>query len=183
MTDPKTWSDSVPERFCAGIKIDKDTGCWEWAKAINTNGYGVMGVNGHDVESCHRVSWTLLNGPIPNNKMVLHKCDNKKCVNPDHLYIGDVKDNARDLWERGNPFAKIDYYRKTITGFEEKRVAHLPRGKDHSRPIAKLTPSQVMEIFNSSGSQRAIAKRYGLCQQTVSVIKNKKRWSYLHATS
>lgn len=70
------------------------SGCNEWLGAMR-NGYGCMKINGKVVDA-HRVSYQLYKGEIPEGKCVLHKCDNPKCVNPDHLFLGTKKDNYDD---------------------------------------------------------------------------------------
>jgi hypothetical protein len=64
---------------------------------------------------------------------------------------------------------------------ESKRIAALPRGSKHHRSTAKLTEQQAAQIYRMSGSQRAIAKRFGVCQQLVSRIKRGEYWKHIHA--
>ncbi len=73
---------------------EKKASCWEWTSAI-TRGYGRY--KGYPA---HRISWMIHNGKDPHGMYVLHTCDNKKCVNPDHLYLGTQSDNMRDMWGR-----------------------------------------------------------------------------------
>ena len=81
--------------------ISKVCGRRLWEKAINgTSGYGTITVNNRTVYA-HRVSWELHNGSIPEGMLVLHRCDIKSCVNPDHLFLGSYKDNTRDAIEKG----------------------------------------------------------------------------------
>jgi hypothetical protein len=171
----------VRKRFNRAVE-PQPNGCWHWTRAIATNGYGVIGVSGYAINTTHRVSWILNIGPIPEDMWVLHKCDNRICVNPGHLYLGTVIDNARDLMQRGNPYCRN--LRKHITSeVEKKRIAALPRGAKHHRSAAALSPETVMKIYNATGSQREIAKRFCICQQNVSKIKMKKTWRHLHADS
>src|SRR2546427_4409486 len=125
------WSDSVSKRLFRRLKIS-DNGCWEWTGAIGTHGYGMIGVSSYVIDTVPRVAWRLLKGPIENNLWVLHKCDNKKCFNPEHLYLGTVIDNARDAIERGLMVCRIQDYK--TPEMEAKRVAHLKRGSEHPRP-------------------------------------------------
>jgi len=86
------------KRFWA--KVEKTDRCWNWTGAIFAKGYGLLGYNGHNF-TVHRFSWVIHNGPIPDNKWVLHHCDNPKCVKPEHLYLGTAQDNADDMVARG----------------------------------------------------------------------------------
>ena len=72
-----------------------DGGCWEWQAATFQKGYGRFSYNGKTL-GAHRVSWELHHGPVPDDLWVLHECDNPPCVNPAHLFLGDVRDNNAD---------------------------------------------------------------------------------------
>lgn len=87
------------------------------------NGYGRLNMN-HDYRLAHRLSWEIHYGPIPPGSNVLHRCDVKHCVNPQHLYLGTHTDNARDVLARGS--------------FNHRR------GETHHR--AKLSDAEVAEI-------------------------------------
>ena len=76
------------------------SGCWLWDGGVNPSGYGVLGIIGRN-QRAHRVSFEEFNGPIPEGMHVLHRCDVKSCVNPNHLYAGTVQDNANDRVKRG----------------------------------------------------------------------------------
>lgn len=82
------------ERFNESYIILKNS-CWEWTKRLNICGYGILVINDKNYPS-HRVSYMLYNGEV-NNLLVLHKCDNRKCVNPEHLFLGNQKDNMNDM--------------------------------------------------------------------------------------
>lgn len=84
-------------------KVEKTPTCWLWTASITGAGYGQIGLGrkGDGRGDSHRISWMLHNGSIPNGQQVLHQCDNKRCVNPAHLYLGTRFDNIRDALERG----------------------------------------------------------------------------------
>lgn len=89
------------KRFWGKVNILEPDKCWEWAGLLKPKGYGDFWVD-HKMRLAHRVVWELTYGDIPVNIMVLHKCNNKKCVNPNHLYLGTAGNNIRDSLEE-NP--------------------------------------------------------------------------------
>jgi hypothetical protein len=91
----------MEQRFWA--KVNKtDGGCWEWTAVTNQHGYGHLHPPGSRTPIyAHRYSAMLHFGMFDRRLFVLHHCDNPPCVNPDHLYLGDHKDNARDMVQRG----------------------------------------------------------------------------------
>lgn len=86
-------------RFYSRV-ADAPSGCLEWHGPINNKGYGVLSVAGRMILA-HRVSWAVHHGVDPGRRLVLHKCDNPRCVREEHLYLGNFLDNARDCSARG----------------------------------------------------------------------------------
>lgn len=143
---------SLQERFEA--KVNRAGDCHEWTGCLMPSGYGQIHVSGKTAYA-HRVSWELKNGLIKNGEYVLHKCDNRKCVNINHLFLGTFDENMADM-------------------VSKRRQAHGRRN-----PHAKLTEQQVTAIKSATGTQLQIAKQYGVAQGLVSMIKSGRIWKYV----
>ncbi len=90
----------LTERFEQKYIPVTETGCWLWIASYSTKGYGRIGFLGRS-EKAHRISWMIAYGPVPEDKHVLHKCDTRCCVNPDHLFLGTNLDNIKDRDSKG----------------------------------------------------------------------------------
>ena len=95
------FSEADKKRFWSKVDSKDSVLCHEWKAGKFESGYGQIKINGKGLKS-HRVAWMLVNGPIPEGKLVLHKCDNRPCCNVEHLYIGDMSNNNCDRHTR-NP--------------------------------------------------------------------------------
>jgi hypothetical protein len=93
--------ESMEQRFNKKYIINEHTDCWEWTAAKNNIGYGMFRFSKELMRTAHRVSYEINKGPIPHGMVVCHTCDNPKCVNPDHLWVGTHKDNSRDMTSKG----------------------------------------------------------------------------------
>ena len=138
--------------FFSHVSIDRITHCWNWIGARDETGYGF--VRG---ERAHRHMWRNGVGDIPDGMWVLHRCDNRSCVNPAHLFLGTRQDNIDDMWMKGraNP-----------------RLGELGCN-------AKLTEAEALAIRDDPRLQEDIAREYGIAQTTVSSIKLKKSWKHV----
>lgn len=153
----------IQDRFWQRVDKNGPNGCWLWTGMLNiaNGGYGVIGgkLFGKRIVPAgtgllvHRVSWIMHNGPIPESSeyhgnVVMHKCDNPRCVNPDHLELGTQKANVHDMIGK-----KRDVRVPGIVGAKHKR--------------AKLTDAQVAEIRVSAIGTVDLAAQYGVARCTV----------------
>jgi hypothetical protein len=153
------------ERFWA--KVDKSGECWEWSGYFNRGGYGRFWLNRKNV-SPHRYSY-ILHHPLTIDLLehreicVCHRCDNPKCVNPAHLFLGSQGDNMRDRETKGRANRTIE------------------KGEKH--PASKLTETQVREIrgryANGGITQQTLGIEYGVSKATIGYIINRKSWSHI----
>lgn len=139
------------------MRVEKTDSCWNWVGPTR-KGYGSIWVDGKNVR-VHRASWVLKFGEIPSGLLVLHKCDNPSCVNPDHLYIGTQKDNMKD---------KVD----------RNRCAHRDNKGEHSGR-AVLTNEMILAIRSDTRMNKDIADSYSVDKSTISDIKRRKSWKHI----
>ena len=137
------------ERFMA--KVQKTDNCWLWTASGNR--YGAIGIATGKATAAHRVSYELFNGNIPTGMCVCHKCDNPKCVNPEHLFLGTQAENIADMVAKN----------RNKAGFNIKT------GISHHR--AKITDDEILAIRADVRSSRVIGEIYGLHHTYVSRIK------------
>jgi len=145
-------------RFWDKVDQRRPNDCWEWkASVTKSNGYGQFGIDRRTV-GAHRVAYFLGTGEQPTGLHVLHQCDNKRCCNPAHLFLGTQQDNSDDYAAKG--FGP--------------NLGHDQVGQRNGN--ARLTENEVRAIRASDDIQRIIAARYGITQVMVSRIKLRKAW-------
>lgn len=157
-------------RFWSKVDVKGPDECWRWLASYASTGYGQIqmssyGINiseGKDTlskrsvtERCHRVSWFLIKGTIPMGMCVCHRCDNKWCVNPNHLFLATQQENLIDKFKKG----------RTTLG---------------RQPNAKLTKEIVVEIKRmvreNLSTKAALARKYGVSRSAIKLAVQGKNW-------
>lgn len=146
----------VAERFWS--KVQKSDGCWQWL-ACHSGDYGQFSFNGGRIKA-HRMAWMLSYGQIPEGYRVCHHCDNKLCVNPEHLYCGTQKDNIRDMMAKGR-----------------SQTVGAPQQGELNRN-ARLTKKEALVIRNSSLTPKVLTNLYPISLSQIYNIRNGYRWSF-----
>lgn len=148
---PYKYRNNDSERILRKIEINPDTSCWEWNGCIQANGYGRVRIYNRSM-GAHRASYLVFKGEIPEKVDVCHKCDNRKCVNPENLFLGTRKDNMQDAVSKGR------------------------QAKGFSLPHTKLTDEDRINIARqrSNGVSRLeLSKKYDICINYVGYIAKK----------
>lgn len=126
-------------------KVRKTDGCWEFAGAVSSAGYGTFWHSGK-CYTAHRFAWLDTFGSLPpQDTFLCHSCDNKRCVRPSHIFLGSRADNARDMWSKGR---------------QGPRFRKIP-AKEHPDIVRRVASGEL---------QRDVAKSYGVTQACISQI-------------
>jgi len=134
----------IPEPF---------SGCWLWCGGFHSNGYGAFSFHGTTL--AHRASWMIHNGLIPSGMSVLHRCDTRPCVNPNHLFLGTQSDNVQDACLKW----RMHY--------------------GESNGMAKLTSDSVQQIRSSPLSHKEAASEFGVNRGHICAIRLRRRWRHI----
>ena len=139
--------ESPEDRFFAKVDINIDSPCWTWTANTAQKGCGSIKIKGKQVRA-HRFSYEIHVGPIPEGGIICHTCDNRRCVNPDHLFIGDNRENQYDAIRKG---------RHTSAKLTEQQKEHIK-----------------MEYIPKKITQRELGAKYGVDPSVISDIVNNK---------
>lgn len=153
------------------VKVNEETGCWEWTRYRDKDGYARVTVREKTSRrgyAAHRVMWTLWYGDIPDGLCVCHHCDNPPCVNPEHLFLGTCADNAHDRDAKG-------------------RQSHGPRNRGQDHPMTTLTDSDVKDIrdafhnrtYNTRQFFAMTGPKYEIKPRTIKAIVYRTNWNHL----
>lgn len=151
--------DTMEERFWNQVVRRGDDECWEWISSHRKNGYAIISAktSSGNYLFAHRYSYLLAHGEIPDEMWVLHRCDNRLCVNPAHLFLGTSADNVAD------------------------KVAKGRQAKGEDSPLAILTEGKVREIRSlyPEVSSSKLSAMYGVSHTTICRILNGKLWKHV----
>lgn len=141
------------ERFNQKYIIDEETGCWNWIGYIEPNGYGHSYYKRKTIRA-HKLSYILFKNDVNPDLVICHSCNNRKCVNPDHLREDTRSSNSIDMVNSGNQMQQ------------------------------KLSFDEVIEIKKAlkhyyKGQVNDLAHFYKVNHRTISGIKTGKRWSHV----
>lgn len=136
--------------------VEKKESCWVWKGNIAKSGYG-RAIKNYKPILAHRLSWILHYGEIKEGLFVCHKCDNRACVNPDHLFLGTALDNSRDMVNKNRS------------------------RRDEKHPTTRLTKENVLNIRKDflTMKPKEVSLKYNIAIRTVYSIANKERRSHI----
>lgn len=180
-------SEKDVQRFWLKVDKKEPNECWNWISGLYPSGYGSFFAC-KKKHGAHRISFLIHNGQFPQGKtFALHKCDNRRCVNPDHLFAGNQADNIRDMHSK-NRQAKGDRHGSVA------KPGRLPCGDAHylrmhperrkfgcANPASRLRMDQVEYIRNqyaAGRSQQSLAEEFGYTQSGIGKIVRRKSYSY-----
>ena len=170
-------------RFWSRVQKQAGDGCWLWS-ACRVGGYGGVTVAERMLRA-HRVAWEICNGPIPDDMLVLHNCDDRyapgdttsrRCVRPEHLWLGTQEQNFLDM------LAKRRHATGDRTGFRVHPSSR-PVGERHG--MHRLSEDQVLEIraryrrYARNPSIASLAEEYGVSTTAIRSAARGKTWGYL----
>lgn len=153
----KTYSLSeVKDRFLSKVEIDESSGCWNWIGSIHGNGYGRFNPFRKTMYA-HRFSALLKYGIVRSDLDVCHSCDNRRCVNPNHLFIGTRKENMQDAARKGRT----------------------TKGKVFRSKLNQNEVITIREMLKNGCKTKDIADKYSVTTRTINSIRARENWRHI----
>lgn len=152
----------IEDRFWQHVMPEPNSGCWLWDGYIDSRGYGRIGLGGRGggMTGAHRISLKIAGVEVPNDKLVLHKCDVPACVNPEHLFVGTQADNINDMHRKGRRIYSASPFRgRQRTGWTHpnSKKTHCKRG--HPLSGGNLSISRGVRCCRACWRIKAATKR------------------------
>lgn len=139
-------------------KPDEETGCWNWNRDVGHDGYGRY-YPSRRTKAAHRGAWEAINGPIPTGAYICHHCDNRRCVNPEHLFLGTCAENLRDMVAKGRSARGV---------------------RNHNAKLTELAVAMIKSCLDAKTmTQRALASRYGVTGPAIGAIARGLTWRHV----
>jgi hypothetical protein len=170
----------LEETFMKRVSADR-SGCLLWTGYIAKNGYGRIGVHRNEIDSrglscadgsrkwvsqwAHRIAWQLKHGPIPDNLFVLHRCDVRRCVNVEHLFLGTQLENLRDAKAKGRNARGESMGASVLTNEQVLKIRQLYDDKG--------------QFIAATGALSSLAREFGVSVQALCDIGKRRHWKHL----
>jgi hypothetical protein len=151
-------TDSTIDRFERKFVRGPTTDCWLWNAAVNKGGYGIFLFGGRNI-TAHRAAYKIYVALVPDDLFVCHRCDNRRCVNPNHLFLGSATENMTDRDAKGRQ----------------------AKGSDFKR--SKLNQAAIVEIHQSRLPDTVLARKFGVTKGAINHVRHRRNWRHIEASS
>lgn len=151
---------AIEAKFMQKVALIPFHSCWEWTGTRFNSGYGRFFDRHFKTQLAHRIAYQIFKGEVLDNLIVMHSCDNKTCVNPQHLFSGTNKDNTQDMISKGRKYPQLG----------------------STNPQSSLDETQVLKIraeYNAGAVQQQLAVKFGVTPANVNLIIKRKIWSHI----
>jgi len=162
------YREKAKQFILARITIDQESQCWLWTGGFGSSGYAKFGMD-RASQRAHRVAWVVFkNEAVPRRLSACHKCDERRCVNPDHVFLGTCRDNMQDC-------------------IAKKRFVYINHQRGEKHPRAKLTDADVVYLRShhvpgahvGPFSRHELARKFGVSNTVITRAVQGKSWDYL----